>query len=209
MNVNSRNMFSLSGCSWETNFPDRYSFVKWPGRQINVDNVWKNLESHMNALFRYSLTNPAIVGVLLVASCPQTWQYIPLSSEPQFRQFAYGMLSCMLLAFDFCLFLPILLSFGITCHVMWCIYLQSYWFVWHDIASGEDKLCPWQGLFLILNKSYVSLLYYIFCSIRLWKCHWKYRSKLSVSRLLYISDENSNMYLPDDGIFIYLYVNKY
>ena len=85
---------------------------------ILIHQFLKNFESHMNALFRYSLTNPAIVGVLLVASCPQTWQYIPLSSEPQFRQFAYGMLSCMLLAFDFCLFLPILLSFGITCHVM-------------------------------------------------------------------------------------------
>ena len=123
------------------------SFIQWRYRgrehefiRLSNDQVgwsvsimsWKNFESHMNALFRYSLTNPKIVGVLLVASCPQIWQYIPFSSEPQFRQLAYGIPSCIFSGFDFRLFLPIILSLSVMCLVcdvlptMVLIYLTVY-----------------------------------------------------------------------------------
>ena len=41
MNTNSKNMFSLRGCTCETYFPDKYSLVRNPGRLIKSRSVLK------------------------------------------------------------------------------------------------------------------------------------------------------------------------
>ena len=67
MKTNSMNMLSLSGCTCETYFPDRNSFVRIPGLLTKSHSVLRNFGSHIKALYRYSMTNPQTLRLVSAA----------------------------------------------------------------------------------------------------------------------------------------------